>query len=121
MKLQHIAFITCLLFTGFASAQTTVFAKNDEIARFNQSKNTSFITQHNFISTVAITSSDYELICATMEQKDGIVSCKLIGTNELEVKHESWVHTHDLISIIQIAVLVELKTSTESSNEIQKQ
>lgn len=117
MKIQLLSTFVFLLIVTISSAQTTVFTKNEEIARYNESKNTSKTVKHTFTSSSEITNGIYELICTTMEAKDGMVSCKRIGNYELEVTHENWVLVHDIIDMIKIGIVVVEKPSTGSQHQ----
>nr|WP_294860160.1 hypothetical protein [uncultured Fluviicola sp.] len=106
MKKTIFLFAICFFSTGVFS-QTSVFELNQEKARYNQSKSISQIVSDTFHSKIPITDSDFTQIAATMEQKDGYVSCTLNAQNNLVVEYENWIELKDIQDLIGQFVPVE--------------
>ncbi len=112
MKKTLFLFAICFFSNGVFS-QTSVFELNREKARYNQSKSVSQIVSSTFHSITPISEANFTQIAATMEQKDGYVSCTLNEQNKLIVEHENWVELKDIQDVIGQFVAVEPAMRTE--------
>lgn len=82
-----------------AFGQTTVFDRNQEIARYNQSHSISTPVDFHFVCQGHMTAALYESICNTMSEKDGYISCTK-NNNQLVIQVESWMQEKDILDLI---------------------
>lgn len=98
MKTVILCALGLMSFQSFG--QTTVFEKNQEVARYNTLKNISQTVVLTFESTEAISPEIYTSICQAMQVKEGYVNFTMINNRSVTVSFENWIQEKDILDVL---------------------